>query len=298
MPSVNIISNSDEHLASHRMRCVIPTSVLNAYTEYKAEITGKVDTTKDINIFHKHFNAEEVLSDAILSSDLTKLMFDVCDDHFDRDNGEFYEKMCELAHVITCNTANMQRRIYDVTGRLAQICSDPISFPRHDPLHTTAPNILWHGHCSNLFSIVPYIKQLKDDLTIITNTKIPTVECRSKFWKPGLVEDIIELYDVVIIPKITTPEAKCKSPNRAVDALHAGRFVIAESEEVYGELIDFIFLGDIMEGLEFYKNNPEKVLAMIQAGQQYVLDTYNHKRICEQWVSAFQFEDFSRYEGQ
>jgi hypothetical protein len=229
-------------------------------------------------------------------ADLTKVIFDVCDDHFDKPLGPYYKTMCSVADVITCNTVNMQTRIYEVLGRLAQVCPDPISFPYYEPFHENNPDVLWFGHALNVFSVVPYVGKIPN-LNIITNAKIPLSDkVKSKYWKPGLVEDTIALYDVVIIPKINTPEAKMKSPNRAVDALHAGRFVIAESEEVYGELHDFIFLGSIEEGLDFYRNNPEKVLEMIKKGQEYVLTKYNHKAVTEAWMKALEYEDYSKYD--
>lgn len=294
--TVNIISGADEHLASHRMRCVIPMETLNQYTTFKTKITKEADEACDINIYHKHFNMSKNLSDAVMINDLTKVMFDMCDDWFDRELGEYYEGMCELAHVITCNTPNMQSRIYEVTGRLAQICADPITFPFHAPEVTKAaePSLLWYGHALNIFSIVPYFEKLKN-LTVITNTVLNNSKIKAKYWKPGLVEKVIDLYDIVLIPRIHTPQAKCKSMNRAVDALHAGRFVIAESEEVYGELVKYIFIGTIEEGLEFYRDDPEAAYTMIKNGQNYVLDNYNHKKVCEQWVAAMNYEDYSKY---
>lgn len=293
--TVNIVSHAGQHLASHRMRVEIPAEVLNSYTTFKTKISEKGDDTCDINIFHKHFRPEQNITDVVMLNDVSKIIFDVCDDWFDREFGEYYEAMCDAAHVITCNTPHMQNRIYEVTGRLAHICSDPISFPYHPPaVPVEEPSLLWYGHAVNIFSVVPYFEKLSN-LTVITNLQLPIGKFKSKFWKPGLVEKVIDLYDIVIIPAISTPEAKFKSPNRAVDALHSGRFVIAESEEVYGELVKYIFLGPIEEGIKFYKNNPDKVKDMIKQGQQYVLDNYNHKTICEQWVSALNYEDYSKY---
>jgi len=293
--SVNIISHSNEGLASHRMRCVIPCEGLNLLGEYEAAVTEQPNYSKDVNIFHKHLKPEENLYHALQIQDLSKIIFDVCDDHFDKQHGNYYRMMCSYAHVITCNTANMQQRIYEELGRLAQICSDPITFPYHEPSYSETPDIVWYGHATNVFSIVPFFDRV-DRLTVITNVRLPFHDkVRTKFWKPGLVEETIHKYDVVVIPRINTPEANKKSPNRAVDALHAGRFVIAESEEVYGELAGFIFLGTIEEGIEFYKNNPDKVLEMIKKGQEYVLDKYNHKEIAQQWARAIEYEDFTHY---
>ena len=294
---INIVSNGDESLASHRMRCSIPCEMLNLYSNYEVKITDEFDENSNINIFHKHFNKQKNLSDAIMGADVSRIVFDICDDWFDREHGKYYEDMCELADVITCHSINMQSRIYEATGRLAQIAADPITFPFHpatDP--ATDPKVVWYGHSSNLFSVMPYAEKIRN-LTIITNVMLPHSKATSKVWKPNLVENSIDLYDIVIIPKIHTPEAKNKSPNRAVDALHAGRFVIAESEEVYGELMGGAFIGPIEEGLTFYKNNPDKVKEMIERGQQYVLDNYNPRTVCDQWVRALNYVDYSKFEG-
>jgi hypothetical protein len=295
--TINIISQANDTLASHRMRVMIPNEALNLHGDYKSKVSDRADANCQVNIFHKHVEQQRNVSEALHLGDVTHIMFDICDDHFDKPYSAYYKTMCSLAHTITCNTANMQARIYEVTGRLAQICSDPITFPFHEPVYSYKPQTLWFGHALNVFSIVPYIGKIPD-LTIITNTKIPSTDkVQTKYWKPNLVEDTIPMYDIVVIPLISTPEARLKSANRAVDALHSGRFVIAESEEVYGELHDFIFLGSIEEGLEFYKKYPERVIDMIKKGQEYVLEKYNHKAICEQWVNAIEYEDLSRYDN-
>ena len=49
-----------------------------------------------------------------------------------------------------------------------------------------------------------------------------------------------------------------------------------------------MFIGDINEGIEFYKKNKDKAKAMVEAGQKYVIEKYNHKEIFNQWKNALQ----------
>jgi hypothetical protein len=220
-------------------------------------------------------------------------VFDVCDDHFDRDHGEYYEFMIQNADLVTCNTAAMQERIYDVTGKLSQVVSDPISFTSGavENLNFDDPKILWFGNAVNLESLQSHIGSLPN-LTIITNVNIdikpPNVS--SMLWQEGLVENVIHDYDIVIIPRNDHEWALTKSPNRAVDAIHAGKFVISDFPEVYGELGDFMYIGDIQEGITFYNDpsNKDEVKNMIKAGKNYVKTKYNASEIVKRWINLFE----------
>jgi len=288
---VNFVTASNENMASYRMRVDIPAFLLNnsPYQDsgemWDATITQVPAINADINCFSKHFRPE-FDQHGIETCD-TKTLFDVCDDHFDREHGAHYEFMCQAADVVTCNTEAMQERIYDVTGKLARIVSDPITFDKGNFEYHKKPKILWFGHRVNLPSLSPYWREL-ENLTIITNVKIKDTpsHVKTKMWKPGLVEETIQDYDIVILPKNKNPEAVYKSPNRAVDSIYSGKYVVTDFNEVYENLSPFCFLGDIFEGIDFYKNNPEECKRQVLAGQKYVNKNYNDKIITKQWEKA------------
>ena len=139
---VNFVSQADPFLASHRFRVMKPVALLNANTNVSATLSKEPDTKADVNVFQKHFNKAMNIKAASNAQDLGyKTVFDICDDYFEREHAKYYCDMCELADVVTCNSANMQERIYEHTGKLARIINDPVSFPKGNPSVNTRPSL-------------------------------------------------------------------------------------------------------------------------------------------------------------
>jgi len=291
-PHVSFVTHANETLASYRMRIEIPARELQEYFGYTTSITNYPEG--DIACFSKHLKPEETFNSLLSCKEYgIKTLFDICDDHFDRHASDFYENMAQEADLLSCNSDNMQERIYEVTGRLASVIRDPITFPYYEPhWGGETPAIIWYGSHTNLYTLMPWVQELRNhEITIVTDSKIKGPDnFHWERWMPGKVERMIEGYDIVILPRSHEPHAINKSMNRAVDAIHAGCFVITDFEEVYEELEPFIFLGPFTEGMKFYKESPEKVIEMIEGGQQYVKDLFNHKEVAADWDKALSKE--------
>jgi hypothetical protein len=271
------------------MRASIPAELLQN-AGHTISITPEEDGTVDLNIFSKHWNIHQ--DQGAIDCTNTITCFDVCDDHFDRELGPHYSYMCDKANIVTCNTDRMQERIYECTGRLAHVVPDPVTFPEGYPRYNKDPDILWFGNAVNFETILPYAQTLPN-LTIVTNVPEPDVlpnGLKWFQWQPGLVEDLIESYDIVLLPRSKYEWAQTKSPNRCVDAINAGAFVISDFPEVYGEFEDFIYLGDIQQGLKYYKENSGLILEQIAAGQRYVDNKYNNSVVLRAWERALKSE--------
>jgi hypothetical protein len=81
--------------------------------------------------------------------------------------------------------------------------------------------------------------------------------------------------DIVIIPKTE----EYKSPNRAIEAIRQGCFVVAEPQP---SLKDFpIWLGDIKEGIEWTKQ--QNVNELISKAQKFVTGKYTPKILIDKW---------------
>lgn len=285
---INYVTQAGETVASYRMRIDTPRQVINnLFTDYECLVSREYDDMADINIFSKHWNAEKDAQDIFGAE--SKTIFDVCDDHFDREMGPYYEFMCLNADTITCNTASMQERIYQVTGRLARIVNDPVTFPRQQFEFSPTPKFLWFGGRVNLPSLSPIIHKLPN-LTIICDL-VPDIlpeHVTGIQWQPNLVEDMIEDFDIVVLPRNDYPWALTKSPNRLVDALNAGKFVITDFPEVYGEFEPYCFVGDIESGVNHYLEYGQHLEDMIQSGQEYVERNYLPRKIAKDWVEIFE----------
>lgn len=285
--SANFVTKGNDNLASYRMRISTPVRLLNNSGEIKATISEHARPDADVNIFSKHFNQEE--DQVAISLCDTEKWMDVCDSHWDDKHAPHYRYMIAKADEVTCNTATMQTKIYEETGRLAKIIPDPITFPYGEFRHSTEPKFLWFGHASNIFSIVPYFSKLPN-LTVISNAKISNQPSHIKVipWRPGIVEKLIPQYDIVLLPRNNDPWALTKSPNRAVDALHSGKAVWSDFSEVYGELSEFLLTGDLDSGIMAYLNDPEAIRIKVRQGQEYVKRKYSEEAVKDIWLKALQ----------
>lgn len=294
MKLVNFVSKAGPHLASHRMRCEIPSRIINERsTEISSAVTSFGSPKYDVNVFSKHFAPQEMFDEVYHCKDKgSKVVFDICDNHFNRDAKIIYERMCQLADLVTCNTFRMKEKIKQHTGRDAEIISDPITFPLLTPRVFThgKPPLLFFGHSSNLKPLFDLSEELKDyEVYVISN--LPDRGSKENFtfipWDLGGVEAVIHHFPVVVIPtKGLRFWTKEKSPNRAVDAIHSGCFVITDSPEIYGELEPYIYLGNIVDGLRYYEEHNKEIYNKIRDGQKFVSDKYSHEVIYNQWTTA------------
>ncbi len=295
---INFVAHGGAYLASHRMRVSRPAELLNVgVTGVITTVTQQALPEADVNIFNKHFDMKNSYMAALAGKSLGYYtIFDVCDDHFGREHGEFYSKMCQEVDLITCNSKKMKERILEVTKKTARVIPDPITFPNLPPKssemikQTKEPSFLWFGHGSNAPALKEWIPHFKYKLTCISDAPIHHPNIDFVEWKPMLVEKRIVDADIILLPTTKHPWTKYKSPNRAVDALNSGKFVITDNEDIYGELRDFITIikstEELPEAINFWNNNPEKVVEMISRGQEYVRKNYSDSVILDGWLGA------------
>lgn len=284
---IHFVNHAEDTLASKRMRVNTPIRLLNE-RGHKATTSSEADSKADVNIFQKHMAQSYDSTMATLLKGHSKVAFDISDDHFDKKDGEHYKEMIEAADIITCNGPSLIERCRPYSnGKTINYVKDPIMFNEGSPknLNLTHPKLVWYGHITNFTTMDAISDTLKDPLTVITNKP---VDGNFKFiqWNVGVVEHIIGDFDIVLIPLKADPAKYTKNTNRAVDALMAGRFVVTDSEEVYGSLKDFIYIGDIKEGIQWAKDNPKEAMNKVLNGQDCVKHTYNDTVVGDQWELA------------
>lgn len=314
---IRFVSKATDWSASHRMRAVIPAEVLAShYPEHEVDLAATFDPNADVNIFMKHFAQDQMNEEARLLREgpdpgSHRIHFDICDDHWSRPFRDHYLRWCALADTVSVNTLSMGVRLSEVSERSDfSVVNDPITFPfykweestRSRIYRTTRKpedlSILWFGHATNLEDALKWFEvDGQWDITIVSNVDTnPRQGTRNRFgkqliyhkWRPGYVEALMPFFDCVILPVSLTgrPYAAHKSPNRAVDALHSGRYVLTDCAPIYGSLQDYIWIGNIKEGLNHYIEDLESCRKQVSAGQDHVIGFYNHKRIAEQWLRA------------
>lgn len=170
--------------------------------------------------------------------------------------------------------------------------------------------LLWFGFLS---AHIAALRQLvHDDLASIRATmpcrlhlvceKLPTVESRQVFgaadpatlgvthepWSVPVLEAALAACDIVVLPfDAGSLMSKGKSNNRALQALAAGRAVVAHPLESYRSLGDYIGLDDsIPSAIATALADPAATLARLRAGQAYVEARYSPPAIAARWLDV------------
>jgi hypothetical protein len=279
---INYSTVANENLASYRYRIKIPSEYLRKWGH--EVVIGKPEKA-DVGVFSKHFNA----NDAEIARQPTRyreVVFDVCDYHLDGPYREHYERMMALADVITVGTGEMGMMISKYLGHDVTVIQDPYEFEEKEPKHEDCQKVLWFGHASN---IAPLIREINNgvlngkQLMVISNPNeyIPTVP-----WSMQNMERGFEECDVVIIPQQNTRKNRCKGANRIVESIRSGRFVIANEMPSHEQFKEWMYIGDIQEGLEWCRKNKSEIRDRIAMAQKYVRRTFSPEEISRQWLSA------------
>ena len=87
------------------------------------------------------------------------------------------------------------------------------------------------------------------------------------------------------MPVLTdNPRTDTKSANRVIDSLISGRFVITTPLASYEEFAPYTWQGDYIEGIKWACDNPDQVINMITAGQQYTQQHYSARVLSKQLI--------------
>ena len=156
--------------------------------------------------------------------------------------------------------------------------------------HTNHDTIL--GELSNLDNI-----GLKIDLNIITNFieeikekirlfKIKNINFIYTTWTVDFYKHVLKS-DIVLLPYPNDKERLIKSSNRIIDSINLGRFTILSKVNQFEEFKDFVYFGNVSDGIKWVLKNIEKAKKMTHNGQQYINKNYTLDKICELWSNLF-----------
>lgn len=240
-------------IASSRLRAEIPKREL--------EKLG-VKQGRDILVYGKHVVPMHT------AMHFGKRVYDICDDHFHTVFEQYYREHSLVADLITVNSDEMARIVLKETGRKAVIIPDPYESDEQPAGY--GDGVLWYGHESNLKTIEPY------------RDCIDTVLTHPDWTREKQVQAISECA-VVVIP---TDERKGKSANRLIEAVRNGRFVVAGGLPANDEFKQFMWIGDIREGLEWAKSHPDDCIERVRKCQDYIRDKFSPERIGKLWLDA------------
>jgi hypothetical protein len=165
----------------------------------------------------------------------------------------------------------MAEIIKDATGRDATVIPDPYENAESTP-EVIGDRVLWFGHQANIQSLKPYA-----DLNVGV--------CTADAWTLQNEARALAGAGVVLLTG-SNPGA---SSNRVVKALRAGRFVVAPSDspESWREFSEYIWIGDVREGIAWALNNREDACRKVSAGQNYARTRFSPQLIGSQWEALF-----------
>ncbi len=248
--------------ASIRYRVIIPAAELKAQNYQTKIVTVDKNTNiqsvvpslkkTDIIIFSKSFTSlNESLAMTAKAMGI-KVIFDICDNHFEHpQGGPHYHTMVNLADQIVVNTKQMTEIVEIKTNRKSVIITDPYEGQRKTPDLSIKDNrlkLLWFGHAANFDSLqamipqlLPFSQQVPLELHIITSADQGVAAACTTFnqqhgqqfnlrfseWSLHSVYQGLKQADIVVIPSLMNHTKIVKSPNRLVESLWAGRFVVA-----------------------------------------------------------------------
>lgn len=294
--------------ASHRLRGEVTAQAL-AEQGYDAKILtdwSEVDSDT-IVIFLKRSSVTSIQRARDLGA---KTIYDLCDNKFEEKDE--YEPCCQLADLVSVNSENMGISTKQHTGRDYIVMPDPYERPRLPARFSpqTPLNILWFGSQSS-FKFLPVVEvwqRLEQEIVDYRYTMISekTDRLLSKMrlrqakgavsainfdklnmqtWTWERQGELLSECDMVLMPVQTdNPRTDTKSANRLIDSLISGRFVITTPLASYQEFESYTWQGDYIEGIQWACANPDQVVEMITAGQQYVEKNYSAQVLSRRFI--------------
>ena len=226
--------------------------------------------------------------------------------------GLLFVGIARSAVLRVASTPMLAEAIAARTGRLASVIAEP--FEGAKAAARWAPganrmNLLWFGHWANLDTIEKAVPALLDygakhplALTVVTIAQTDLLRRFKQFnqhhrhrlslryvaWSLEATWRELGATDIVVIPQNMSERTRiAKSPNRLIESIWAGRFVVASPIPSYAEFGEWAALHeDICEGLDWALAHEDAVVPRIKAGQDYIATHYSPSVIADRWEDA------------
>lgn len=311
-------------MASTRYRALIPGAELArrgarvqvlsiASNQTPAEVAR--DVAGDVVIFSKSFNNTNDQLAKLLQARGARVVFDICDNHFENSPWrEQFLAMAKVADQLTASTPVMADIICQFTDRAAVVIADPYEGPEGQPRfepNSERLKLLWFGHLVNIKTVDDIISPLLAlsrefplELNIVTTPKPdllngiatcnrqcgPAMSLRLTPWSIEATNLALAQTDFVIIPSRINDTTKiCRSANRLVESIRAGRFAVAHPIPSYVEMADFAWVNeDLIGGIRWALQKPQDAQRRIQTGQEYIRTAFSPAVIGDRWAAVIQ----------
>lgn len=268
LPTISYVGDLSSEFAGFRLRIQLPSRYIDLPYVY--------GSTGDVTVIYRHIFDPDYISN-MLKKHNSKLVYDITANHFNDEHRYRNIETCKIASTITCSSNELVKKIKQETGKDAVLIYDAYENPEIEPTLLNGDKLLWFGHPYNLSSLYPY--RNTPNLTICSKDANNVIK-----WSIKTELDELKKCDMVLL----TNKNIYASENRVVKAIRAGKFVITPSNiPSWNELKDFIWIGDINEGIKWAKNNREEVKQKIINGQQYIRSKFNPEHVAKHWRKIF-----------
>lgn len=266
---VSFIHGGGPDMASYRYRAAIPSKELGASIN---------DLSADTLVFAKPV-AQDLWEMGKAKARGARVIVDVCDDHFD---WMHYREALRLADEVTCPTETMKAIIgvQDLDKKVTVI-PDPYEYPEIPP-HVRGTNLLWFGHGVNRGSLERIMPEIEGYPLLVVSNFAGAVP-----WSKETMLQALPNADIVLMPATDL----YKSPNRTIEAIRQGCFVVAEP---HPSLKDFpIWKGNIKEGIEWARWNQDSANQMVSEAQRFVMERYSPQIVGSAWKTCIRWDTTS-----
>lgn len=264
---------------------------------------------------------------AFFKSRGTRVVADFCDFHFDTPViGPFQSWLVSEADSVIVATDALAAMMTSRFGVVPEVIGDPyegapakpaFDLPRKrssvERLLRMPPGtcrLLWFGHPSNFASLHRWMENFNPagsdflfSLDIVT-TITPEIEATVRDingryggklsvsgipWSVEAVWNALARCHIVVIPtQVSDPSKAVKSPNRVVEAIHAGRFVVANPLPSYQAFSEWIWLGaEIEDGIFWFLTHMQEARQKLYAAQDYIEQHHAPDAIAQRWLHVF-----------
>jgi hypothetical protein len=303
-------------LASLRYRVLIPIRAMRAdgHTHQVVAMTpsapdslGERALQADVMIFSKSFRPSNERLAAQAKSRGIGVIFDVCDNHYENEKfGQHYKAMTALADQVVCNTLEMSKLAQAYCSGVPVVIGDPYEGPGGPPRFSPGEilKLLWFGHPSNLDSLQDSLKDLIEfstrrpvSLTVLTQLSPPLINaCRqineqcphttmsAKPWSLEAQWAELAACDAVVIPSRDNTRKTVKSANRMIEALWAGKPVVAQPMPAYQPFEPWTPVRTTLsEGLDWLLASQAALPGLIAQAQDHIAGRYAPATQAKHW---------------
>ena len=229
---ISYVTTGNDGIASYRYRIACPAVKLrDLHCQTHVEDKAKADA--DIVVFSKHWTYADWSYAKFCSLRGQNIVFDVCDDHYSDRLEEHYRRMTDVADLVTCNSEEMAKIIWEKTGREAEVIPDPVLSLRK-PYKKADPKMVWYGQTMNIKGLYEvYSYDIDTPLEIVVPGRIDPPRYFNKpsvtwsQWNPWCISEAVDRgATIALLPY--RQDKKAKSANRVLEALWSGMTVITD----------------------------------------------------------------------